>query len=233
MTHLELSSANESNDTLIQTERSRQLEAIGRKRLQKLIPAKTKAVIVAELHKDESDSMTDYFGYSTERTVILGFSPHTKDLFAEMRKCAANFEETSHLTAENRRYEHREKYTGGAGYYLGESKYSGWIIRKSKNYRNRESIIAAYALIAGEETNICVKGKNVTGTPSSPVTGNFLIVDYSSKAIAVFGDTRQIKDRLKDLGGRFNPNLTYENEKKPGWIFSKSKEQQLKGLLIN
>ena len=233
MTHANLSGANVIGDPDRQTEQSRQLEATGRKRLQKLIPAGTKAVIVAELHKDESDSMTDYFDYSTERTVILGFSPHTKDIFAEMRKYAGNFEETAHLSAENRAYEHREKYTGGAGYYLGKSKYSGWIVRKSKDYRNRESIINAFALLAGEETNIRVNVRNMTDTASAPVTGNYLIVDYSPKAIAVFGDTKLIKDRLKALGGRFNPNLTHENAKKTGWIFSKSKEQQVRNLLTN
>jgi hypothetical protein len=232
MTHLNLSSADTNCDLDKQTEKSSQLEPIGRKRLQKLIPANTKAVIVAERHKDESDSMTDYFGYSTERTVILGFSPHTKDLFAEMRKYAANFDETAHLAAENRKYEHREKYTGGAGYYLGESNYSGWIVRKSKNHRNRESIINAYAKIAADETNICVNITNGTCSTSLPKTGNFLIVDYSSKAIAVFGDTKQVKERLKSLGGRFNPNLTYESEKKAGWIFSKTKENEVRNLLI-
>lgn len=30
------------------------------------------------------------------------------------------------------------------------------------------------------------------------------IVDYSGKAIAVFGDTKAIKEQLKELGGRFN-----------------------------
>jgi hypothetical protein len=73
-----------------QQERNEQLKAIGRKRLEAIVPADAKAVIVAELHEDESDSMTDYYGYRTQRTVILGFSSHTKDLFSEMRKHAAN-----------------------------------------------------------------------------------------------------------------------------------------------
>jgi hypothetical protein len=60
---------------------------------------------------------------------------------------------------------------------------------------------------------------------------DFLIVDYSQKALAVFGDTRPIKDQLKALGGRFNPKLTHEGEKKAGWIFSKSKEQEIRNLL--
>ena len=142
-----------------QEERNGQLKAIGRERLQNIIPADAKAIIVAELHRDESEPMTDYFGYRTNRTVILGFSKHTKDLFCELRKYAANFEETAYLTVENEKYEHREKYTGGDGYYLGQSKYSGWTVRKERlccgNVRN----IERYALIAGDEANICVKAK--------------------------------------------------------------------------
>lgn len=33
------------------------------------------------------------------------------------------------------------------------------------------------------------------------------VVDYSEKAVAVFGDTKAVKDQLKELGGRFNPSL--------------------------
>jgi hypothetical protein len=70
-----------------------------------------------------------------------------------------------------------------------------------------------------------------TETATEAVTGEFNIVDYSEKALAVFGDTRPIKDKLKALGGRFNPKLTHEGIKKAGWIFSKSKGQELKNLL--
>jgi hypothetical protein len=94
-------------------------------------------------------------------------------------------------------------------------------------------MIDAFAQIAGVETNICVKGKHTSVASSEPVTGNFLIVVYSPKAIAVFGDTRQVKDRLKTLGGRYNPCLTHENEIKAGWVFPMSKEQQVRSLLIN
>lgn len=52
------------------------------------------------------------------------------------------------------------------------------------------------------------------------------LVDYSEKAIAVIGDTKAIKDKLKELGGRFNPRLTCGG----GWIFSKRKETELRAL---
>ena len=215
-----------------QEQQNEQLKAIGKERLRSLIPADTKAVIVAELHENESNSMIDYFGYRTVRTVILGFSTHTKDLFAEMRKYAANFEETAHLSEVNEEYEHREKYTGGAGYYLGKNRYSGWVVKKEKYYKDRESIINAFALIAGEESNIHIKEQQATtnATPTT-ITGNFIIVDYSQKALAVFGDTRAVKDELMALGGRFNPKLTYGVTKQAGWIFSKTKEQELRNLL--
>jgi hypothetical protein len=216
-----------------ETERKEQLKAIGRECLQNLIPSDAQAVIVAELHEDDSDPMTDYYAYNTVCTVILGFSTYTKDLFSEMRKYASNFEGTAHLAEENEKYEHREKYTGGAGYYLGESRYSGWIVRKEQFYGNHEQCIERFALTAGEEKNVCVKVQTTnTHTTADTVTGNFQIVNYSEKALAVFGDTRAVKDELKALGGRFNPKLSHEGNKRAGWIFQKSKEQELKNLLI-
>lgn len=57
------------------------------------------------------------------------------------------------------------------------------------------------------------------------------IVDYSEKAIAVFGDTKAIKEQLKELGGRFNPALNYNGEKRAGWIFSKKQTDKVRELL--
>jgi hypothetical protein len=49
------------------------------------------------------------------------------------------------------------------------------------------------------------------------------IENYSEKAIAVFGDTTAIKDRLLEMGGKFNTNLRGRS----GWVFPKSKEKVL------
>jgi hypothetical protein len=231
-----LRSEAEQGDRQEQEERQKQhecnerLRATGRERLKTLIPENAKAVIIAELHEDDSDSMTDYYDYHTKRTVILGFSGHTKDLFSEMRKCAANFDGTAYLATENKEYEHREKYSMGDGYYLGKSKYSGWTVSK-EHINDREKIIEHFALIAGNESNICVKVQAEADRAKEAVTGDFLIVDYSEKALAVFGDTRPVKDELKALGGRFNPILTHNEKKQAGWIFSKVKEQDVRDLL--
>lgn len=65
-----------------------------------------------------------------------------------------------------------------------------------------------------------------------PVTVEGLeIVGYSEKAIAVFGDTKAIKEQLKELGGRFNPSLNYNGEKRAGWIFSKNQADKVKELI--
>lgn len=57
------------------------------------------------------------------------------------------------------------------------------------------------------------------------------VVEYSEKAVAVFGDTKAIKEHLKELGGRFNPSLSYNGNKRAGWIFSKKQADKVRELL--
>lgn len=57
--------------------------------------------------------------------------------------------------------------------------------------------------------------------------GEIQIVDYSEKAIAVIGETKQIKDELKSLGGKFNFRLSCG----AGWIFPKTKLAEVQQLL--
>jgi hypothetical protein len=212
--------------------RVEEVKKIGRVRFAEIFPEDAQAVIVARLKQNDSDTMTDYYAHSTQRTVILGFSKHKRDLFSEMRKHAPNFEETAYLAEFNEDYEHREKWSMGDGYYLGESKYSGWIIEKVPVYK-RENTIEEFAYIVGNEDNIHINGQdkpnnlttpsNATGTGKDGCT----LVEYSAKAVAVFGDTKSIKDELKAMGGRFNSRLTFNGKKLAGWIFSKSQEQRL------
>lgn len=208
--------------------RVEQVKEIGRKRFAEIFPEDAQAVIVARLRQNESDSYTDYYAYNTQRTVIIGFSKHKRDIFSEMRKHAYNFEETAYLAEFNEDYEHREKYSMGDGYYLGKSKYSGWIIEKVPVYK-RENTIEEFAYTAGNEDNIHINKPNTT-PPNSPTgTGKdgCTMVEYSAKAVAVFGDTKSIKDELRAMGGRFNARLTFNGKKLAGWIFPKSQEQRL------
>lgn len=125
------------------------------------MPAWAKAVIVAELVEDRSDTMTDYFGSTTVRTVILGFSAHTRDLFPELRKAALNFAETADLATADGKAEHREKYSMGAGYYLkaGWRDSNGWKVSKRRLYQGSDSIPSGEWSLAPE-----------TPVPAAPVT---------------------------------------------------------------
>ena len=53
------------------------------------------------------------------------------------------------------------------------------------------------------------------------------VINYSEKAIAVIGDTKEIKEQLKGLGGRFNFRLNCG----AGWIFPKTKEDSVMKLI--
>ncbi len=218
-------------------EEHERISKIGAARLLPLIPSDAKAVIIGELRVSECDSYTDYYNYRIERTVILGFSKHTRNLFSEMRKYAANFEGTAHLAEYNADYEHRENYSMGDGMYLGRNKYNGWTISKEPIY-SLEKLLERYAHTAGDEANICLKATQPpTGTAEQPTTSadlsalNLEIVEYSEKAIAVFGDTKPIKDVLKGLNGLFRANLTYNGERCAGWIYSKKQETKVREAL--
>jgi hypothetical protein len=62
---------------------------------------------------------------------------------------------------------------------------------------------------------------------------NKLIIEtYSEKAIAVFGESKPIKDNLSSLGGKFNPSLRGNgDEKRAGWIFPKTKLDDVKKII--
>ena len=45
------------------------------------------------------------------------------------------------------------------------------------------------------------------------------LVQYSDKSIAVFGDSRAVKDKFKEINGRFNKFLKYEGSSRAGWVF--------------
>ena len=198
------------------------IAAIGAERLECLMPADVKGVIVAELNKTEyTDHTYDYRETSSIRTVILGFSTTTRNGFGELRKAARNLPETAHLAEYNKDYEHRY-----SGFMLGKSPAYGWSIHKMTHF-TRKGFIDTLAYTAGSEDNIRLTApKQEQGQTTAQ--GEFILVDYSEKAIALFGDTKPIKDRLSDIGGRFNSRLTHDGQKRAGWIFPKAKEAQVR-----
>lgn len=57
--------------------------------------------------------------------------------------------------------------------------------------------------------------------------GKINVIEYSKKSIAVIGDTKPLKDKLKSIGGKFNFRLSCG----PGWIFPLSKLEDVKNVL--
>ena len=144
---------------------------IGVERLRPLVPTDAKAVIIGTLRVNECDSYTDYYDYSIARTVILGFSKHTRNLFSEMRKHAANFEGTAYLAEYNADYEHRENYSMGDGMYLGRNKYSGWTVgsvaaSKDKPFTGKEATFGILSQIDGNGIPASLVMRVVQGLPA-------------------------------------------------------------------
>lgn len=208
------------------------------------IPSGVTHVIVANKHVNESDLQSDYHGHSVEQTVYIGFSKHGRDLFPELRKAASNFEDTKHFSVvpesdgNTPEDEHREKYSMGAGYYLGDYKHSnGWTIKKVSlsldgagygvTLQTLQIAIAnnLYFIPTEQESEEVRTAPNIE--PLEVEAGTIQIIEYGEKAIAVIGDTKPIKDKLRELGGRFNFRLTCG----PGWIFPRTRLSDIENAI--
>jgi|GEM_PF-553093 len=61
----------------------------------------------------------------------------------------------------------------------------------------------------------------------------FVVVEYSERSIALFGDTKAIKDKLMELHGAFNRHLKYNDQPASGWVFSKKREAAIRQLIAS
>lgn len=61
----------------------------------------------------------------------------------------------------------------------------------------------------------------------------YTMIQYSEKCLALFGDTKPIKEELKKIGGRYNPNLHpfAKDQSVPGWIFANKAKDDLLNLI--
>lgn len=60
-----------------------------------------------------------------------------------------------------------------------------------------------------------------------PTADGVRVVRYSARAVAVVGDTRAMRERLRALGGRWCPFLTVEGRAARGWVFAASREGEI------
>lgn len=76
--------------------------------------------------------------------------------------------------------------------------------------------------ITGRKARISAPTGEVA-TTSAQLPEGIRIMPYTDRSLAVIGDTKPLKDRLKGLGGKFNSRLTVNDEKVAGWVFSSNK----------
>lgn len=70
--------------------------------------------------------------------------------------------------------------------------------------------------------------------PESDSLNKIYMERYSEKSFVVKGDTRQYKEELKKMGGRYNRYLKdSESNRFSGWIFSMKREEQVKIFIDN
>ena len=162
------------------------VEEKGRVLFESKKPSWAKAVIVAYQEFDNCDSMTDYFATKSGPAFLIGWSPHTKDVFSEMRRAAGacDLQEVHHLavapdvnsngckkTSDNAKWwhpadEHREKYSMGAGYYLKAShRYdTGWKVEKERLSGRMSSIYG----VCGRDDGYRIPENSRAGSGTSP-----------------------------------------------------------------
>ncbi len=200
----------------------------GEKKLKRLLPPWATAVIVATLDENDCDSMTDYYNVKHGSLHILAWSKHNRDLFPEMRKAAANYEDTAHLstrptknhngddrTEDNKSYwhpadEHREKYSMGSGYYLkaGHTYSSGWSIKKRDLKYYRDEICLAIAQgryhIPGPEETATYKEKDGSYLQVKSITISRNLEKEGVEVRFPGKPDSDIRDRMKEHGFRWS-----------------------------
>ena len=113
------------------------------------------------------------------------------------------------------------------------TKVSGWIFG-SKIKDVIEELIGP--IKSGSKEELGIEGPTAPSTEEKKEIiaireKNAFIENYTEKSIALFGNTIVLKDKLKELNGKYNAHLTYNGHKIPGWIFSNSQREQLEALL--
>ena len=94
----------------------------------------------------------------------------------------------------------------------------------------------AYDYASGWVKQVAPAPQPGTKQPVKPIAapaakGTVILVNYSDKAIALFGDTKAIKEKIKAIGGRFNPFLNNGGQKEAGWILPATKREAAMQLI--
>ena len=192
------------------------------------IPEWAKAVIVADHYQNDSDTMTDYFSTSIKEINYLAFSRTTRNNMNELKKACENWEKTKELLNDPETGEHKKSSSYLPNFFIGTDHWFGLKVNKTDSFfdlSNEENRNMIY--IAAAENRCHFPTEKPTKENNNLNVGDIQIIDYSEKAIAIIGNTKPIKDDLKKLGGRFNFRLSCG----AGWVFPKTKQEEVKQLL--
>ena len=196
---------------LARMEREAEAEAL-RQRLAGVMPADCKGVIIAELQASDCDSMSDYFASHSERVLILGFSPHNRNNFAEMRKALkaaaiGDLPGLQRLADPEHSEECRENWSMGKGYYLQEknaSSYSGWKVKKVRAYKNE--VLRADDIPTGEIRTAAAPTvqPEPTGKPATCAAVNLNPEKQGIEVTFPNKPTEEIREQLKAQGFKWS-----------------------------
>lgn len=213
-------------------------------------------LILAQFHIDKSEG--DSYGYQVKNQVVLGWTMYEKANFKELRNACKNCvipELAAYSTAND--IENKEPTTpGNLGWFLGENKFSGWIVRKVLFTDAKP--LESFALTAGSPNGYLVpvieqkplkfdKDGTVNISPNVETetvekvsyegTGVIKIADYKTlkgKIMAVvYGDTKPIKTLMQDNGGMPNKYLIIDGKQQFGYLFRAERKEYITGLLQN
>jgi hypothetical protein len=119
----------------------------------------------------------------------------------------------------------------------GDGKAAGWIVSKKLRAKLEETIgsignIARSAesqhMNSGRERKAAETGRS---EPTTLAPTKFEIVDYSEYSLALFGDSKPMKEQLKAIGAKYNPSLKRGDGKEAGWVVSKKLRARLEEII--
>jgi len=199
----ELATQEEIDEVMPMAEAAEQRQADQRKEVQRIADEKTeiakkwwadntpkwaKAYIVAELKKDESDSQSDYFNASTQKTLLLAWSASDHLNFKEMREAGRQ----APKEIENLDELKEDRYHRILGNY-----YHGWTIRK---YRIGSGWNTSYV---SDPENVRLKSGHVYNLPEqqfeSDDSGTRVVLNTEKQGVEIYFKTRPNDATLNDL----------------------------------
>ncbi len=91
---------------------------------------------------------------------------------------------------------------------------------------------AFVAEVSSAETGALLPDSGAASVGSVLISsGGLELVKYSERSVAVFGDTKRVKDQLKAAGGKYNSALKRGSSSTPGWIFPLCQQSKLANLM--